>query len=303
MHQRTVWMQAIAVSCVLGTGLGLIQGLWAAPIAPVNRLRPSRLFAQPTPPEDPGAPSGRRQGGAGRGGPESRGCSWSAPTVPIGAAQSPCPLNQYLVALVPQSLVQGRERPLVWGYTSATHPTFWFFMPASLQSGEIAEFVLQDRAHHFIHKVKLPLSSRGIIRVSIPATQPSLMVNQGYTWTLRMLPDPAPNAAQRPPSRVFVKGTIYRRDLDPNLQRQLTIASRRERVTLYAQAGLWHDALTELAQLRRERPQDVNLPQRWSRLLQQVDLADLATEPISDCCVSDLTSDLGAGSMPTVSPN
>ena len=54
--------------------------------------------------------------------------------------------------------------------------------------------------------------------------------------------------------------------------------------TDYAKKGIWHDALTDLAERRRDKPQDPKLEEDWKILLKAVQLEDLAEEPMKRCC-------------------
>jgi hypothetical protein len=58
----------------------------------------------------------------------------------------------------------------------------------------------------------------------------------------------------------------------------------REQINLYAANGIWHDALTNLAQLRQTNPEDAALMADWESLLKSVNLEAIATEPIVQCC-------------------
>ena len=64
------------------------------------------------------------------------------------------------------------------------------------------------------------------------------------------------------------------------IKEQLEKATPRDRVALYAVNGLWFDALTVAAQLRRRNPNNPS----WAELLQVIGLNELAIEPIVECC-------------------
>jgi hypothetical protein len=73
---------------------------------------------------------------------------------------------------------------------------------------------------------------------------------------------------------------IRRNSLNPTLTNQLEQATPQQRIALYAANGIWHEALTAAAELRRANP---NAPE-WAALMEAVGLAYLATEPIVECC-------------------
>lgn len=74
--------------------------------------------------------------------------------------------------------------------------------------------------------------------------------------------------------------------IEPNrdLVRRLGTATPQKRVTLYAQAGIWQDALTLLSELRLAKPKDTVLASDWRNLLKSVGLEDVASETIIQCC-------------------
>jgi hypothetical protein len=79
-------------------------------------------------------------------------------------------------------------------------------------------------------------------------------------------------SGQRP---IYAEGWIQRMELDRNLSKQIDQATPTDKVTLYAENGLWHDAITTLAHLRATKPQDPGLNQDWQNLLDAIGLGDL----------------------------
>lgn len=218
----------------------------------------------PTPPTDPRAPKGRQKGGSSRGGGEGQ----------------PSEIIPTLTALVPATKGPDQEK-FVWGLTTAERPTLWFMMPAL--EGAPIEFILQDDQDRYIHKAKfiLPQSlSRGIIQITLPDSIPALEFDKRYTWTFSIKATPNyPNT--------FVQGTIYRVPLATRLQQPIGQATDLEKVRLYSQSGLWHDAIATLAQLRQASPQDTQVKQAWFDLLKQARLDEIAHQPLLPCCSTD----------------
>ncbi len=213
-----------------------------------------QLHFAPPPPPNQGAPSGRRRGGASRG---------------------PCQQYEALTALVP---VTGE---LVWGLTAAERPTFWFFVPEMLAAELPVEFVLQDEADNYVYKTTftVPETRPGVVSLSVPPAAAPLEIGKPYHWTFSISCDP-----EKPSASVFVQGSVQRVSLEPVLQRQLAAATPRERVALYAANGIWHEAVTAIAELRRAEPNDSTLTAAWADLLRQVELEAIAQQPIVNCC-------------------
>jgi hypothetical protein len=215
------------------------------------------IFNAPPPPPDVGAPTQRSHAG-------SRGCE------EIEGQSSSSDEEKLLTALVPA--YQTTDSDLVWGLTTSERPTFWFYVPYTLTSQYAIEFVLKDDQGNYVYKVKFPGEGTppGIISLRLPPTV-SLLRDRDYTWYFLLY------CGARAPDN-YINGFI-RRVERPNLEHQLRSISPRERAILYAEQGIWYEALTELIQLRRD-----NNKRDWTRLLQSVGLERLAGEPLIPCC-------------------
>lgn len=215
--------------------------------------QPELRFVPPQPPSR-GTPNGRRRGGGSRG---------------------PCKNYQALTALVPVT------EKYVWGLTVAEHPTFWFLVPEAHSGKLTVEFVVQDETDNYIYKTTLKMSTTktGVVKISVPSTTKPLEIDKSYKWTFSIYCAP-----ERSSAYVFVQGSVQRVALYSAFQRQLEAATPMERVSLYANNGIWHEALTTLAEIRRTNPSDTKLAASWTNFLEQVELEDISSEPIVDCC-------------------
>ena len=225
-------------------------------------------FVPPAPPSTPVIISGRRQGGASRGN-----CSVT---------------DKPLTALVPAVRKSLKEKPgrnpalssyeSVWGLTTTSSPTFWFYLPYSFNLPLI--FVLQDEQGNNLHKISLTndQTQSGIIKVKLPEKIVKLEVNKKYRWFLVV------DCEQDAPPEV--QGWVQRVSVAPALKSQLHKATPQQLVQLYAVNGIWYDALTSLADLRSANPKDAKLFADWVSLLSSVGLEAFANEPINLCCNS-----------------
>ena len=86
---------------------------------------------------------------------------------------------------------------------------------------------------------------------------------------------------------ISVKGWIQRADLNSDLSERIKQSTPELQAALYAENGLWYDALSTFAELRRDvpaerlrqRPQDITIIQDWRNILKSVDLGKLADRP------------------------
>ncbi|MBO1350869.1 MAG: DUF928 domain-containing protein [Hormoscilla sp. GUM202] len=175
------------------------------------------------------------------------------------------------------------------GQTISEYPTFFVYVPASLQSWadtvKGAEFGIEDENGNEIYSdaISLP-SDSGIVSVSIPSTPdtPKLEVGKNYIWYFHVICDWQNNPLDRS-SIHYVESRIQRVEASDALAMGLKQNSVRDLVDLYAEEGMWFDLLKTLAELRRDRPGDLLLAAEWARLLrhERVQLSDLAEEPSS----------------------
>ena len=212
------------------------------------------FFNAPPPPGGQGAPSGRRDGGASRGN---------------------CLDYEGLMAIVP--ITNG----VVWGQTTAAHPTLWFYSPVALTPETPLELVVQDAADNYIYTTVLAVEMEaGTMAIATPDSATALLPNEPYYWTFSINCDP-----ERPAASVFVRGTIQRVEVDGLEAFSAETERSLSQARTYAAAGIWHDALNIMGDLRQNNPADPDIEDAWTELLQQTDLSQIAPEPIQDCCV------------------
>ncbi|MFN6462816.1 MAG: DUF928 domain-containing protein [Nostoc sp. DedVER02] len=217
-------------------------------------LAQAKTFNQPPIPPGP-PPGGRVRGGAKRGG--------------LAA------FKHDLTALVPFTQ-ESNSVINVWGQTTLEHPSWFFYVPYTKDLRYAAEFVLQDQDSNEIYKKAIALPDKpGVIRVSLPTTAPGLALDKQYRWFFTISRKQEQNS---PPT--FVEGVIQRVQLNPGVVKELQTTELLKRYAIYAQNGIWYEALTILAQLHQKNPKDPVLQTEWRNLLSSIDLNDIAAEPI-----------------------
>ncbi|MDZ8189161.1 MAG: DUF928 domain-containing protein [Nostoc sp. ChiSLP02] len=243
---KLAWAIALASLCLV-----------LVPIQPVkSQISKTEIFNAPPPPDDIGAPGNRTAGG-------KRGCENMN-------KQLPTIKEKRLTALVP--VYSSLNAELVFGLTTISHPTFWFYVPYTTKAA--AEFVLQNEVGQTVYQSPVSLSGTpGAVGISLPSTASSLKIGDRYHWYFSIYCYP-----QQPP--IFVDGWIERIEPNSILKNQLEKATPQQRVNLYATHGIWYELVAASAQLRYLDPKRNN----WANLLQSVGLNDIASEPIVNCC-------------------
>lgn len=201
--------------------------------------------AQEYVPPDRGAP-GRREGGGTRGN-----CLRGNPP---------------LIALVPVTN---------FGTTLKAQPTFYWHVPTT--TTPLAEFVLLDADDNEVYRTTFDLNGNsGIIELALEdqADAPTLEVGQDYHWYFSLICDPGDRSGD-----IFAEGWIQRIAAPASLTSRLAATPENDRATVYAEAGIWYDALSSLAALRQTQPRNPTISTQWATLLRSVGLDTIAEQP------------------------
>ncbi|GAA6621717.1 DUF928 domain-containing protein [Scytonema sp. NUACC26] len=213
------------------------------------RRQPLRLKLPPLPKEI-SSPTGRRFGGARR-----TGC--------------PKDVELQLAALVPATEPQPTVTN-VWSLTSVERPILWFYTPYNKSSNYPADFELLDEESNPIYKTAISLPDKaGVIGVPLPP----LTVKKPYRWFLNVYCD-----RQQQETPIFVEGVVQRVELSQAIKEQLQKADPIQQIAIYANNGIWHEAVTILAQLRQKNPNDTTLAEDWKELLTSVGLTQFSDQ-------------------------
>lgn len=149
------------------------------------------------------------------------------------------------------------------GLTQSEHPTLWFFIPytsAEVRSGEFSLLTQDETRVVYQAAFTLP-QTPGLVSIRLPRS-PAITLEAGnyYHWYLNLYC--ASNTSARPDL-----------DMDGWIQRVKATGQ-------YHQSTAWYDQVNDLAERLQTEPQNPTLRKRWTELLESVDLAELAKEPI-----------------------
>jgi hypothetical protein len=213
---------------------------------------------------NPGRPGGRRRGGGSRGG-----CSAEPPLTAITYART---VSELGIEITEET---------VGTLTTQAQPTLWFYLPTALSDDIATAFTIKNSDNELLYAGQLSgtTESDGIVGVTVPI---DFEVGQTYHWFVAIACGEVDTSGEG--EEFVVDGWIERRTIDPQLERRIEQATNRNRAALYADAGFLQDAISELATLRLNNPDDEALAQDWADFLVALDLSDLTTEPLLDCC-------------------
>ena len=176
------------------------------------------------------------------------------------------PRDAALTAIVPEQQVT---------LTTSVHPALFFYLPKT--ASKEALFILYDENDREIYKSIFSVAEMsGLLKVSVPdtVTSPRLEVGKNYFWQFALLCNP-----DEPSLSPLVEGWVQRVALNSDILTELESASASRKVEIYADAGIWQEALTTLASLRQQEPNNLSLEAQWNQLLDSIGLSKIAQEP------------------------
>ncbi|MEC4812009.1 MAG: DUF928 domain-containing protein [Scytonema sp. PMC 1069.18] len=206
-------------------------------------------------------------------------------------------IKERLIALVP-TIESEQAISHVWGLTVEASPTLWFYVPYLPNDIKVGELELWDetdrepRNYQQIYQGTFTVTGTpGAIGLSLPSTV-KLELGKNYHWYLSLNIN-----CNGENESVNVNGWIQRVKFNNTFLAQPQLAER-DRVILYAQKGIWYDALTLLAQLRRHHPNTKILVSDWQKLLKDVGLEEFANKPTAPCCTLEFSGEIRVSTPP-----
>lgn len=236
---------------IMGLILGLTGELLTESVTQPAQAQPSRQYGLTT---TPPSTANRSSTSAGKG---EKSCPNRAPDM--------------LTALVPTQKINNVD--YAGSKTQAARPVLWIYMPYAESDGLSfpVTLTIEDVNGKLIGRndsLTLP-EQRGVMRVRMPKKMPDLEKGQLYKWTLTVGCNPVNQ----------ISGWIERTQEIP-----LGLGSPLEQAKALEAAGLWYDALTLLANSRRNPSLGKRSEAAWQALLSDADptvnLHHLAQKPI-----------------------
>lgn len=156
------------------------------------------------------------------------------------------------------------------GLTTQAQPIlYWYASGPSATSVEVT--VIADVAEKPLLSKDFALTPAGMLSIDLSNYGITLKPDTDYEWFVSVVPDPEQRSKD-----VTSGGTIRRVAADPAVMAQLASASERDVPRIYAEAGLWYDAIEALSRLIERKPGDQELRSQRAALLDQIGLPDAA---------------------------
>jgi len=162
------------------------------------------------------------------------------------------------------------------GITTQEQPSlFWYQSKPANAKFELT--LLQDNKVKPIVQVQMERSSKaGIQRLKLADYGAKLTPGVEYQWVIALVADPDNRSKD-----LVASGVIKRIEPDANLKTKLASATPAALAGIYADAGIWYDALSVLSDQIEAAPESQALRQTRADLLRQVGLNTAASSDLA----------------------
>lgn len=159
------------------------------------------------------------------------------------------------------------------GLTLGERPTFYVFVPQIPVKN--AFFSLLDK-NNIVYTTTFALPQKpGIIGFTLPANAPSLKVGKQYQWYVAIA-----CSLDEPEQEMAVNGWVERIQPTRTFSTKLARTNPKEVSQVYANAGIWYEALHTLIKQRLNAPGDRTFIANWRAFLESAGLKNLVSQPL-----------------------
>ena len=162
------------------------------------------------------------------------------------------------------------------GLTTQEQPSlFWYQSKPAKARFELT--IMEEDAVKPVFETNFERASKaGIQRLRLADQGVKLAVGVEYKWVVALVTDPNNRS-----SDLVASGFIKRVEASPELKVKLKDAAPSAVPAIYAEAGIWHDALGSLTDLIEAQPADKALVAERADLLRQVGLKAAAADSVA----------------------
>jgi hypothetical protein len=153
------------------------------------------------------------------------------------------------------------------GLTTQEQPSLFWYQSKPAQARFELTLIEEDKIKP-IFKVNVDRASKaGIQRLRLADQGVKLVLGVEYKWVIALVTDPDNRS-----SDLVASGFIKRVEPTPELKAKVADAAPASRPAIYAEAGIWHDAVGGLSDLIEAQPGNQALLAERADLLRQVGL-------------------------------
>jgi hypothetical protein len=153
------------------------------------------------------------------------------------------------------------------GLTTKEQPTLYWYVSEPVPSKLEVTLINDENIDPELEEVVATPGSAGIQSIDLAKTGAKLEPGLEYRWFVSVVADPGQRS-----NDIVASGTIQRMMPDGVLKAKIAGADDRALVRIYAEGGVWYDAIDTLSRLIEKSPEDAALLQQRAALLEQVGL-------------------------------
>jgi hypothetical protein len=158
------------------------------------------------------------------------------------------------------------------GLTTKNQPSLYWFL-AKPTTNRIEFTISNEQIINPLLEIRLTNPDRkGIQCIHLSDYGLKLLPGIEYQWFVALVPDPDSRSKD-----IVAGGTIKRITPSKTLTQRLTKSGMMEIPGIYADEGIWYDALSGICELIKTHPHDKNLPLQRASLLEQVGLPEVSS--------------------------
>lgn len=156
------------------------------------------------------------------------------------------------------------------GLTVSDQPSLYWYI-SSVAPFPVELTVVDSQADKPLLETRIAAPTRpGVQRIRLADYGIRLAPGAVYRWFVAVVPDPARRSRD-----ILAGGTIERVELQEELKGKITRAAKTEIPFVYAEAGIWYDAMGAISELIETAPQDPALRKQRAALMAQVGLPEI----------------------------
>jgi hypothetical protein len=160
------------------------------------------------------------------------------------------------------------------GLTTQEQPSLFWYQSKPAKARFELTLVEEDKIKPVLEMNMERATQAGIQRLRLADQNVKLAVGVEYKWVIALVTDPNNRS-----SDLVASGFIKRVEPSAELKAKVANASPRSLPGIYAEAGIWHDAVGSLSDLIEAQPNDKTLVAERTDLLRQVGLKAAAAGP------------------------
>jgi hypothetical protein len=157
------------------------------------------------------------------------------------------------------------------GLTTRSQPTLYWYISKPANARLDVTVINDEDIDPIIEKVVGTPKSAGIQKLDLATVGTSLEPGIEYRWFVSVTPDEGQRS-----NDVVASGTIQYNKPDADLESRIAKADERALASIYAENGVWYDAIDSISRAIQHNPGDADLRAQRAALLEQVGLKAVA---------------------------